>query len=598
MLQDYDLWYLQNSIEDLLSRRLIQKDSKRVSSRVPNMKDVFGNRRETFQERDDLRNARSSAPAGRDVAIDPDLSQFAFQPQCPPPIPVTPTAKPNSRARRANMGHSYHWQPSSLGSKLSSPLQQDGPYLRGTRHSIRSYESDDNDIQEVGSTGFEFPELLPLKSNFSPTMRNLKHPLYGTTVTRTGTTPLEDNICHEDTEISENSRLKGMIWPGMDLFDSASPEAKRKRNQRKDSSVLALMQTNAELVEPTEVIYFPSWELKQARFISGEVESSPLKEEDSPQPKRDRCRSIRAPLTELDQNTPHLGKKTRGRRPSQKKQKAHRSIVETRNSAIYIQDGSQSTSIRAKRPRKRTQQDDDDSDWSLTAARQSGKKRDKNKLKVFNDKPEATFASTLSNETEPNATANGQNLKKIHKEFRELNTECSALRDGGNIEQRVVPQSGCMLGPTSANLTKVQYFQQTKDRSVGGKENIEPIVDQNGRIDNSSSYGLGHSTQRYFSVRSDEPPRFYQSMPPFMDYDSAPSINGFRQMVNPLAINCSGQISDPDMPRPLHTPNLHPAAHYGIEEDRGMGAKAKFEESSGDETIDQGISGCLNFFDN
>ncbi|KAK8202392.1 hypothetical protein IWZ01DRAFT_545929 [Phyllosticta capitalensis] len=37
-----------------------------------------------------------------------------------------------------------------------------------------------------------------------------------------------------DTTVSEASKLKGVLWPCKDIFDSATPETKRKRNQKKD----------------------------------------------------------------------------------------------------------------------------------------------------------------------------------------------------------------------------------------------------------------------------------------------------------------------------------------------------------------------------
>ncbi|KAJ2897876.1 hypothetical protein MKZ38_004335 [Zalerion maritima] len=51
----------------------------------------------------------------------------------------------------------------------------------------------------------------------------------------------------EDTE----PKLKGAVWPGMGLFDSATQEQKRKRNQRKGPQVLATMKRYSEMVQPT-----------------------------------------------------------------------------------------------------------------------------------------------------------------------------------------------------------------------------------------------------------------------------------------------------------------------------------------------------------
>jgi hypothetical protein len=66
------------------------------------------------------------------------------------------------------------------------------------------------------------------------------------------------DIDHVETAADEDpdkSKLKGVFWPGMDIFDSATPEQKRKRNQRKDVSVVKNMEEFAACVEPTECIW-------------------------------------------------------------------------------------------------------------------------------------------------------------------------------------------------------------------------------------------------------------------------------------------------------------------------------------------------------
>jgi hypothetical protein len=66
---------------------------------------------------------------------------------------------------------------------------------------------------------------------------------------------------------SENSKLKGVFWPGMSLFDSATDEQKRKRNQRKDAAVLKNMEQVAAGVEPTECVWTEDIDLQRTRDI-------------------------------------------------------------------------------------------------------------------------------------------------------------------------------------------------------------------------------------------------------------------------------------------------------------------------------------------
>jgi hypothetical protein len=76
---------------------------------------------------------------------------------------------------------------------------------------------------------------------------------------------------------SDSAKLKGVIYPGMDLFDSATPEMKRKRNQKKDGTILEGMLATARDTEPAEISYHPNGDFRASRDIFG-----PLSTENSP----------------------------------------------------------------------------------------------------------------------------------------------------------------------------------------------------------------------------------------------------------------------------------------------------------------------------
>lgn len=101
--------------------------------------------------------------------------------------------------------------------------------------------------------------------------------------------------------VSESTKLKGVYWPGMDLFDSATEEMRRKRNQKKDSSVVAQLELNSLDVEATELIFTPQGSFKRQRRISNsefdDEEEAAIKTE-SPQPAR-----VRSALARVDGNT-------------------------------------------------------------------------------------------------------------------------------------------------------------------------------------------------------------------------------------------------------------------------------------------------------
>jgi hypothetical protein len=75
----------------------------------------------------------------------------------------------------------------------------------------------------------------------------------------------------------DGSKLKGVFWPGMNLFDSATTEMKRMRNQRKDGTILAQMKSTSLGVEPNEYIYTIEGEFQRVRDIfDSSTESSPV----------------------------------------------------------------------------------------------------------------------------------------------------------------------------------------------------------------------------------------------------------------------------------------------------------------------------------
>jgi len=108
--------------------------------------------------------------------------------------------------------------------------------------------------------------------------------------------------------VSECTKLKGVYWPGMDIFDSATPEMRRKRNQKKDSSVVEQLELNSQEVEPTELIFTPTGSFKRQRRISSSVydddEDSPIKTE-SPRPVL-----TRPVLASMDVNVPRRSRQS------------------------------------------------------------------------------------------------------------------------------------------------------------------------------------------------------------------------------------------------------------------------------------------------
>ena len=103
---------------------------------------------------------------------------------------------------------------------------------------------------------------------------------------------LDDDDSHSHREDSEmpgeddiqatgldTSKLKGTIFPGMGLFDAATPEMRRKRNQRKDGAILEQMKASSAVVVPDESIWNEDIELERVRdiYATPSIEGSPVR---------------------------------------------------------------------------------------------------------------------------------------------------------------------------------------------------------------------------------------------------------------------------------------------------------------------------------
>jgi hypothetical protein len=86
-----------------------------------------------------------------------------------------------------------------------------------------------------------------------------------------------ENVVDED---HDRSKLKGVFWPGMSLFDSATEDQKRKRNQRKDDSVVKQMEQTSADVEPTEFVWTEDGDFQRTRdiYASPSIDGSPVSE--------------------------------------------------------------------------------------------------------------------------------------------------------------------------------------------------------------------------------------------------------------------------------------------------------------------------------
>ena len=200
-------------------------------------------------------SASSYGPSPAITALDPRLHcpQIKTEPAMVPRFPLQPM-DPNSRrtmipycfdqelyyGKQAVYGLNHHDR------RFVTPTAED-QYLEPPRRSAYAHT-------RAGSTLIE-----PITINSGSPVK----------------TPQSESVVDDLPEYrNDTSKLKGVLWPGMSLFDSATPTARRKRNQKKDASIIQQLEANSLDVEPTEMVWTPSGNLKKQKRISGMVDSS------------------------------------------------------------------------------------------------------------------------------------------------------------------------------------------------------------------------------------------------------------------------------------------------------------------------------------
>lgn len=99
---------------------------------------------------------------------------------------------------------------------------------------------------------------------------------------RSGTETANTSFLAEAAEADNGgdaSKLKGTIYPGMGLFDAATPLQKRKRNQKKHASVVRNMEmTSASIGQDEEVWDITMSEVTRTRNVydSPSIDGSPV----------------------------------------------------------------------------------------------------------------------------------------------------------------------------------------------------------------------------------------------------------------------------------------------------------------------------------
>ncbi|OHE98975.1 hypothetical protein CORC01_05665 [Colletotrichum orchidophilum] len=119
---------------------------------------------------------------------------------------------------------------------------------------------------------------------------------YGDRDDVSASTPTDDATEWASDDL-EAARLKGTVWPGMGIFDAATPDQKKQRNQRKDASVVRKMELSSQAITTTEMVANLDLEFERTRDVydAPSVEGTPVA-------KKPRRRQRRSRAAEEDDN--------------------------------------------------------------------------------------------------------------------------------------------------------------------------------------------------------------------------------------------------------------------------------------------------------
>lgn len=594
--EEFNEWYEKHGIERLLSQRILQKDSRNKNARVKVSRETAAkpakNPKRTRKRPSNLPN-KVDVHRAKDF-IDPRLSQLEdsnvtmqptgadITPESPPPFDLA-SLHPRQVSRRRS------WTPQ--GNDKQDLTCRSNSYMedRGINSDIDTEQASDW-MDSPRQEDTNYPDPSTLTGSFPFTRASSLASSSERPKTSIGS-PSQRSEHSQQTNETGNShmiKLKGPQWPGMALFDSASPEAQRMRNQKKEHSSLEQMEYTSTVVQPLERIYFLDGSLKKERPITGNVESSPLMEP-TPKPKRRKAKTVRAVLDTLSTNLP----KRRASRAAKRAVPKH------------VTDETDLADPFGPRP---IQVEDASSCRRGTAevVFNSGNHADSGGWLLNTPLPEIENRRSFSvfRDSVDKAHCNGAH----HIEERPPSIDHPFLKLPNvqlvNIHHGLPhPQSIMHLDEIAVAMRQAQGRANILDHSGhgtwdhclrnshtirAGKENMEPILKPNGNIDNQAPGAGGRRiTQRYFSVSGNNHPQFFDALPSEMEFGGLADRRMMGSSLNPLNPQFVPrqpqlQNSEPQFATPISI-YRYPNSHYTVahnDEGRDFGCQPAMRSST------------------
>ena len=599
-LDIYDHWYEDNRIEKLLSLRMIEKDAKAAKARNRGANGRLSAAASFTNTAE--RVSPSQLRLKEENVLDPQLSRELFLPNHS--INATDISPLSLATRHRAFVPRMSSQTSTIAGKQRPML---AAKLGNQYDGVNEQTLGDSDSIEEGRSVMDKPPrpVYPDPSMlFEPPSRShvrSKSPQHPSSIRNTDAEEMEHEGRLDDEErgISESLKLKGILWPGMDMFDSASPDAKRRRNQKKDGSILEQMRMTSATVEPTEIIFNADGNLHKMRRITGQVESSPIKEVVT-KPKRQRPSALKPVLSEISTNFPRAVRRVGNNKVSrQVKRSQLTALMKTSSRALAMDDCLSSMEPRQCGYFIKYK----DIEWELTPDGQQSRSR-----KAFRIHDDRVFGK-LGTAEQPQVDTFEYQKHSEHHPFLHGTFEYDVPNDTPINGMPYLTAAYCPPFATDPHVAETK-FPNTESMYAYGvsqpahnnhirhpaqvdKENINPLVGHTGKVDGAAAQlDTRRVSQRYFTAQASGPTQFFDSFSPHIPFDSfkQPDMPGCTP--NPLTFSFQQAFTERNLP--TYQPNRRPflrVASPSRQMTRPGGPESENDEDSGDETIEDESEG-------
>ncbi|KAI4188288.1 MAG: hypothetical protein L6R41_002239 [Letrouitia leprolyta] len=616
-LDIYDRWYTENQIEKLLSQRMILKDSKRPNgtTRASSRPKLASQK---FSKLSTLGNKKEDAPRPNqlllegvpDNAIDPRLSQApsasahsAVTSRPSPslsspgldltsvyraPIPRMHTFQSsNSKSVPATEFHDQLVAAATLaateGLKVGSDTESDQEHSK--RRSPFNLSYPDPPMIESQSTTTQHEAKVP---SLRPAPRGRPRRVHGNK---------EGEVAEEENFIPKTPELKGICYPGMALFDSANVDDQRKRNQRKNESLIAQIEQDSLEIECNEYIYWPDGSLKMCRFITGDVQSTPLKEDTPPPPppKRRRGRKSKDKDGATDKKIRKLNKSSRAsEHEASHAVKREASLSQTFEwpNQTHTEGNTDTRAFGLTSIGARTEAEEDG--WLLNMGDPFLKCSRLNPILPHED---VKVSSQAGDPVKPMANP----LRSIPRKRRLgsqgyssqawVGESAATSQPHFEVRSKRLP-SGTSNAMTKASNIHLRHDEQAKSFAAKhDKENVLPDWDYaRSSYERSTSTARANSNHRYTIAKADQKTQVSFTLPAEMAFAGLPTPPVYRVSLNPLNPNAHLRQSLPYSTNytPFEAPGFpgHSNHEHAIERTR---RNARITEDSDETSIERGF---------